>query len=513
MNYAYSQGMGDLGGRAKKVVNVLKRGGINTEEEADAVRAAIATRRPVASPPKANNPGMQRLLELKSQKKEELQELLKEWESQPQLGRIEEPGTGRIVSARLNPDIIAEAAIPSEQQINAMLAEVGEAPLEKAPELKEEDEDAMAEGGARRRQKGAGWQDVKNSVNAKYVFTKNALLLATKTVAEVVGVAVTTLKEKGSAAGKAAAARVTETWASTEQGRAAALEAVKVYLTEELNPLGTVGLKLLKILLRLAEQIFIKTPVTVGVTAMAGVGATANFVRFLFDISNTWTREVAMGAVDDKKAKEAAAAALASVKSVGTTAIVGVAVANQLGVLPMSAVLAAILFALQVNLGTGPGRAYLITGFYAWYKSQKPEDQQAIKTAAENYGAAAKDAVVARAKEATPQIKAAATQLGGLLAKAGKGGKNAVQAVAEKLKPAEKPPVPEAAPAAALENGAPAAVAVAAAVVAAPAEAGTGGPPAGRGGRARKTSKRGMKRRMTRRRKAPKYLAAPVFAY
>jgi hypothetical protein len=449
------------------------------------------------------------------------------------LGLARKP-TGEIIgSYRLNPEVLA--ATPSDEQLNAMFVEVTGKGVD-APEIPE----VAVTGGSRHRQKGGDWKDdVAKWTKAKYELTTQVIVMTKTTFQELASKARVQLGEK---------------WDESAEKRAAAIDAVKAYMGKELAPLGTVGQKSIAILGRLLEQIAVRTPITLAVASLAGLGATANFVRFVFDISNTWIRETATNAVDDERAKKAAAAALASAKSVTSTTIAGVVVANQLGIVSLSAVLAAILFTLQVNLGTGAGRAYLITGFYAWFNAQDPGKQEEIKKAAEEYAAAAKERV-------KPKITAAAQNLGKLLAtgaERAKGkiqNKNAVQAVVANAAGEEAPrvavPEQEAGVISALDKGAPAAAEAAAVeeVAAAAAEAASsnasGAPAVGESaekgapkrrtkrlnaaappfpaaapdemqtgqGRRGKTKKGKSKRRVTRRRKAPKYLAAPVFVY
>jgi hypothetical protein len=86
-------------------------------------------------------------------------------------------------------------------------------------------------------------------------------------------------------------------------------------------------------------------------------------------------------------------------------------VLNQLGLLPLSAVIAILLVGLKANLATGTSRAYLVTSFYAWYLGQPKASQEKINTVASEYAAAAAAGVTDVA------AKAGAT-LGDLLAAA-----------------------------------------------------------------------------------------------
>ena len=400
------------------------------------------------------------------------------------LGLARRPDNTIIGSYRLNPELdaafTAALAVPDDKDFGAMI----EAPLPTS------DPEAESVEGGKRRQHG-GAEDWTQWWSAKIAFTKSMTLMATVS-AKNIGV-------------------LALEWAKTQGAGLAARpepEIVKNYLLRELTPLGAVGMKAGTIITRLVEQFFLKTPVSILMLTVATAGALANFVRFILQKSNEWARASSDLLLSDERAEAAAAAALESVKSVGTTIAVGAFVANQVGALPMSAILAAILFTLQVNLGTGGGRAYLVSGFYAWYKSQSEPERQAFKAAAIQYGAAAKDAAKSTAEEAKVKVADAAAALGPLLAKARRGGKNAFQSVAAAVAKAtrkEAPAAPQgdAAAQAALTDGGPAAA------IAAGAEGGTG---AASGGR-RKTRKQSVKRRVTRRRKAQKVLGTPVFIY
>jgi hypothetical protein len=335
----------------------------------------------------------------------------------------------------------------------------------------------------------------------------------------------------------------------------------KEYITREIvTPLLGTGTRLALIALKVADQLIIKTPVTVLIGTAATVGAVGNFAGELLRIFNTWGRNTSAALLDDKTAADAAAAAVASTKAAVMTGAVAVGVAQQLGLLPLSAILAAILFSLQINLGTGGGRAYVAASLYRWYVMQTPEAQMQIKAAATQYAQSTRAAASSGAEASKEAARAAAATLGPLLASAAAGGANAFQTVAQSC---SRPPPggPEPAPAvvpppttgdgagAALVEGAPAASIAAAAEGATsveegprpakkavkkasrgrlpaevanapefvPAPAAVGAPgdgdaAMGKGGR-RKTKKVKSKRRVTRRRKATKVLGTPVFIY
>jgi hypothetical protein len=471
---------------------------------------------------------------------------------------------GRRVSARLNPELVAQLAIPSDQQIVELIKESGQG-AEVAP--------ADPKGGSRRQRGGATWAEW---THAKYAFTKAIVMMTGYTFAQIAYEAGTSPTAKD------------------------AKEKVTAYLTRELTPIKGVGVKLATIVGRLLEQLLIKTPITAVLLTGATIGYTGNVVRYIFDISNTYARGTADWLLNDDNAKKAAQTAVGSVKDATFTAAVGATVANQIGILPLSAVLAAILFTLQINLGSGAGRGYLVASFYSWYLSQPKEARKEIDTSAREYVSSVTEA--AKTKEIKGKVKTAAGKLGSLLAQgaaagvgkvadvAAKAGQTAFEAVADAakgkgIKVAAKPPpaagdsvaasaaVAEGAEAAAAaiaesaaegsgvassssssaaapsavgapmvvgeeEDGAAAAMAAVGpgapnpkkrGRTSAPEERGegrakralradavefqvTGDGAAGKGGR-RKTKKGKSKRRVTRRRKAQKIMGTPVFIY
>jgi hypothetical protein len=442
------------------------------------------------------------------------------------LGRITLPN-GRVVSARLLAQ--AAAAATSDEEFNDMLEENGEA----------EDLSTLTEGGKRRQRGGDSWREW---ASAKVAFAKSVVLMTTYTAVDI--------------------AKMIRADPRTEAGQTA----VYNYLIRELNPLTNVGKKLASIIGNLLEQAFVKGPITVAMLTGAGLAYTANVVGNVLAISNAWGRKQTEWMLNDDVAKKAAENAMASVTDVGKTTAVGLFVLNQIGVLPLSVLLAGILVAIQANFGTGTGRAYVVASFYAWYSKQEPGDRAAIDKAAKEYSAAAaaaaKQAGTEAADTAATAAAAAAKRIAALLAKrmrgsaaAGSGGgQNAFEAVKTGIDGAGEGATTGAAPAeettaeamliTATAAKAASIAAVAEAAVAAeesakparkrraakgPGAAGTGaasssssgfgaassgfGDGDGEGGRRRKTRKRSTKRRVTRRRKAPKYLSAPVFAY
>jgi len=473
------------------------------------------------------------------------------------MGRVEAPG-GRFLSARLNPDIANN--VERTQEGLQVVVESQPPPVDVLERMMSELEIATEETNAELGQLGISRPKFKKFGGARRYRGGDDELLYELLDTERVAIVTT-----------AATAIAYKAGQITQEAAIAAAGPSQAYLSSRLGKMGPRLQKLGSIVLTFADRSF-QLPVTAANVAMASLGFTVNFVSYIFDKVNTWGEQGADYLLSDDTAKKAADAATNSIKSVGATAAVGVVAANQLGVLPLSAVLAAVLFTIQSQLGTGAGRAYLITGFYAWYRTKSSEEQQVIKAAAEEYAEAAKEAAKTGIAAAKPGIKKAADTLGGLLSKkskvaassalaaAGAGGtdKNAVQAmVTEQGAPAGGASVDVADIPAVLVSGAAAAglavvanekaplavkapaVAAAEAVAArAPRRArgalplplsaqapafvsraavGEGDGAASamdeRGGRRRKTKKVKSKRRVTRRRKVTKVLGTPVFIY
>lgn len=451
------------------------------------------------------------------------QSTLKGYQAPPKLasevyGRIPGRVPGTTVSARLNPALafIKDAAATpddvSDDDLNSMFAEL-----------------QIDSSGGKRHQKGGAMTYAEKLTYAKTV----AMMVLYNTA-----------------------------WSAQAGG-----EAVAPYVTAYLKsrivaPLYPTGTRTATILLGLADQVVQSGVTVVNLTASSGA-YTANVVSKIIQKFNQWGTTMSAQLVSDEYALSAANAAVESGKQIGVTTAVAGFVANQIGLLPMSAVLAAILFSLKINLGTGPGRAYVVASFYTWFLQQNKGDQTAIVDAAKQY-----------AITAGSGAKEAAKTLGPLLAKAGAGAaaagsgaaQNAFAAVATAVKgkgievptppPANDAPVVQlleaAAPSAAEAVAAPSVVIAAAEAASPEAAAAVSNAPADLGapavaakvrsrrgkpldpgaapfpaaaaeppaaamqtgeGRRRKTKKGKSKRRVTRRRKAPKYLAAPVFVY
>ena len=486
-----------------------------------------------------------------------------------QLGRVEDAETGRIVSARLNPELaaqvagdLAEGIIRKDKNTDAVLNDL----VQSLQTLT-----VHATGGKGKRQRGGddNLDDIAAMVPGIEGGVFNVILTTVQNNEEKIAVAKTIVQM----------AAYNAMWLAGE-----AVKPTADYLYKELaDPLLKPGMKLAKIGLGLANQL-VRVPITLALLSGASLGMTVNVAGKLLDMFNTWGRGTAGWMLQETTAKKVADAAVKDAKTIATTAGVAAIAANQLGVLPLSAVLAAILFSVQVNFGTGVGRAYVVSSFYTWYVSRPDEEKKAIKAAATQYAKDAGAAAKKGAKDVKDAAKNAAAALGPYLVKGGASAAagagaagNAFKAVGEAIRANWTGPPGSAPAAAAIESSsneeegkvaaaaAAEAVAIAASQVigdapaaaeaaeeqvlngvvaqaeaaAAPAAAGepevvpppaqvvaaakkerarrsTRGAEVGawtgvKGGR--KTRKQSTKRRVTRRRRAPKYLAAPVFAY
>lgn len=459
------------------------------------------------------------------------------------LGRIRGP-EGTIVSARLNPDlaeaVFADVAIDSEE---------GQAEIAKLLQTIQAQGQARKAGGKPKRQLGG------ENVDIMRLYGLTDLQTVQETAAymkAIVHMAVFNAKEA-----------LKEGWSTSEEMRRQSAN----YFRENYAPLYAVSAKVLEIILGLAEQLIVKLPVTVAMLTGGSFGFTANFFRWVFTKVNDYGRGVSEYLLADDTAKKAAEAALGTTTEALKTGVAVAFIANQLGLLPVSAVLAAILWQIQASFGTGAGRAYVMASFYAWYQSQ--DNRAELDAAIKDYAVKAQAAIAAKGGEGAAAAQAAlaeaAAKLGPLLAKGADAGKHvaaysaalmaagvdqariaaimagdagvnagvsAFQAVSNAVRGARGRIGENRAPAdpvAALQQGAPAAAVAAAqapaAVAADPAAAAAIAqeapfPPVvlaprvaqgGRKQRGKKKTRRAPKRRITRR--ARKYLAAPVFAY
>lgn len=310
------------------------------------------------------------------------------------LGRFKttDPATGKVVSrsARLNPELAAADLVVSELtegEIDGILGELS----------------SKLTGGARRQRGGGWWDDIKTDVAGKYAAVKTLVVWSMAASGKL---------------GSEAAKKVSE--ATGVNG-----ETAKKYLLDNYaDPLLKMGGRLAAIGVKLADQVLVKLPVSLTLLTASGLGYVTNVTAEVVAMLNTWARTTSETLISDETAKKTATAAVSSSKAILQTMAVGAFAANQLGILPISAVLAAILFSLQVNLGTGGGRAYVAASLYSWYIAQPQQTQTKIDAAAVEYAKAAKD-------KAKPKLEAAAKELGPLLSKKGAATVNAFKSVAE----------------------------------------------------------------------------------
>jgi hypothetical protein len=431
------------------------------------------------------------------------------------LGRIPGKVPGTLVSARLNPDI---ATNPEKASVGLGLVLASEPPSNSdLANVINELGTALglpSTGGKRRYRGGEPFEGLEGLLDEdKVAFAKAVTLMVAYNAGQM----------------------------SKEVALAAAGPSLEYLKSRIADPLKPIVKRVKDITLSLADQLF-QVPITGVKLSFASLGFTMNFVSKVVEKLNGWGGKSADYLLSDDTAKKAADVATASIKDVGKTGAVAAFVLNQIGVLPLSAVLAGILFTIQVNLGSGAGRAYLVTGFYAWYNSQPDAKRKEIDKAASEYATSAAKSAKEKAAGAAPKVKDAAASLGRLLAQK-VNGKSVVQSMASAAPAAAATEAAAlaqldasaAAIPAALENGAPAAALAASAaeeVAASPAvvenvrsrrrlnAAAPSFPAAAASAAAmqtgegrRKTRKGKSKRRVTRRRKATKYLTAPVFAY
>jgi hypothetical protein len=335
------------------------------------------------------------------------------------------------------------------------------------------------------------------------------------------------------------------------------------FIRRELSPLFPAGGRALEIAADLALQIF-RTPITLALLTVGGVGYTANVASKVVKRINEWGRGMSATLLSEEAAENAADAAFATGTATVKTVVVSAAVLNQLGLLPLSAVVAILLVGLKANLATGTSRAYLVASFYAWYLGQPEDKQTEINKVASEYAAAAAAGVTEAAKEAGAALgdllatasPAAAEVVGMAAAPAvitvddkpiAVAGKSAFEVAAEAIKGSGQPV--EVLNAKGVEGKAAATGAIATAgeavkrtvrkagvlpksesepvekeewveltklpktaALAAAADAAAAKRPKRRGG-GRKTKKRSSKRRVTRRAKPTRVLGTPVFVY
>jgi hypothetical protein len=193
------------------------------------------------------------------------------------------------------------------------------------------------------------------------------------------------------------------------------------YAKKETGPIGSSGVTLTVSAAKLAQEGLVRVPVSVAVLTLSGTTFAANFFTSLFAKFNSWARTSGANLENMDTAEAAATAATQDLPSIAKTTAVGVVVFNQLGLLPLSAVIAAILYSFQLNVGTGPGRSLMIAQFYAYYVSRSPDQQKKVLELARSYtlavGKAAKEAGQNTAAiAASSDVKNAASALASTLA-------------------------------------------------------------------------------------------------
>lgn len=179
--------------------------------------------------------------------------------------------------------------------------------------------------------------------------------------------------------------------------------AAEYFKQEVIDPIFGSTSRVAAIIVKLADQVVIKTPVTAVVGSLAAVGFTANVAATIAQKFNTWARGVAAAALTDEAADRAAQVAVGDARKIATTAGIAALIANQVGILPMSILAATILRGLKVSVKTPVLRANVVATLYAWYLAQDQPTRNAIKAQAVEYANAAKDATVSGA-EKTKQI-------------------------------------------------------------------------------------------------------------
>jgi hypothetical protein len=168
------------------------------------------------------------------------------------------------------------------------------------------------------------------------------------------------------------------------------------------------------------DAVIVRVPISLIVATGTGALYTVELVTQVINRFNDWATDEKGGLQTDYSTQAAQAAADAiqlNAANLLTGAATGTFILADLGLVPVSAVLAALLFTLKVSFGTSGGRAYLLTGFSAWYASQTPVFQAEFKKGAEEYAQSVKEG-------AADGIAKAAQTLGPLLGR-GAAGKDA----------------------------------------------------------------------------------------
>lgn len=201
------------------------------------------------------------------------------------------------------------------------------------------------------------------------------------------------------------------------------------YASTEGAPIVAPAMSLARGTVGLTQEIVIRVPVTIAALTISGTALSANFFKNLIAKFNAWGRSTSEILSSDITAEEAAAAAVRDIPSIAKTSAVTIVFFNQLGLLPISAVLAAILFAVRANISTGPARSLLISQFYTWYIMKPKEEQEAFIKAAKEYATATADKTRGALDKSSPAVVAVAKGVGEFMARAGVGAASAASSL------------------------------------------------------------------------------------
>lgn len=178
------------------------------------------------------------------------------------------------------------------------------------------------------------------------------------------------------------------------------------YFTEEvIIPIFGTSKRVLDIIIKLADQVVVKTPVTALVSSLAAIGFTANVAANITGKLNTWARGVAAAALTDEVAESAAQVAVGDFKSIVRTTGIGIVVVNQLGFLPFSSLAAAILYSLKITATNSTVRANAVAMLYTWYLAMPDATRDRFNQKVTEYAEQAKQAAASGAAAAVPVAK------------------------------------------------------------------------------------------------------------
>jgi hypothetical protein len=237
--------------------------------------------------------------------------------------------------------------------------------------------------------------------------------------------------------------------------------AILEYAQKEVAPIAPSGMAVATGAVGLVQELVVRVPVTLITLTLSGTALSVKFFKALFAKFNSWGRTTAEQLRSDLTAEQAADAAVKDIPSIARTATVGVVFFNQLGLLPISAVLAAILFAVRANVSTGPARSLLISQFYAWYIMKPKKEQEAFIKAAKDYAAQAATAGSVALDMSKPAVQTLVSSVGNFVQTAGVGISSAAASFSSSSSSSAAAPTATAArPEDILTSGAPAAAVV-----------------------------------------------------